>query len=324
MEKAWVIQDADRHFYRLGIRRATEGLPFADQKNPATAYTLSLFFCGAGQSYSGRRMKGVLFQVFMLLFLMGTAVLLLFGESLLALLHSYGVGPAEAFLAAEILLFCALVFWSYNAADAYDAAVKTRRVPFQGVRSRALPLICSLLVPGWGQYLNGQPRKGALLSILAVLAIFSLLTVPAVLFLWPELEPSRARAILESIFAATVLYAPFVPVIALLSSYDALKVSMDDVKKESLLDRVMLTVSRIRIEGWMRSLLPTTRSALALALLLGLVLFFKDRAPDPARYYNAQLIGARTWLEERGMTIVPGFIGKMVSGTTAGHEERET
>lgn len=324
MEKAWVIQDADRHFYRLGVRRATEGLPFADQKNPATAYTLSLFFCGAGQSYSGLRMKGVLFQAFMLLILIGAALLLLFGEPLLAMLASYGVGTVEAFLAAELLLFCSLAFWSYNAADAYAAAVRTRRVPFPGVRNRVLPLVCSLLVPGWGQYLNGQPRKGALLAALAVLGIFSLATVPAVLFFWQELEPSGARSIVETIFAAAVLYAPLVPVIAVLSGYDALKVSIDDAKKESLLDRIMLTVSRIRIEGWVRSLVPTMRAAVVFALLVGLVLFFRDRAPEPARYYSTHLSGARTWLEERGMTIVPGLIGKVLSGKGANGEDRHT
>ena len=73
MAKSWRIKDADPYFYRLGVKRATHGMPFVDDKNPATAFTFSLLFCGAGQSYSGQRMKAVLFQALMLLFLTGAS-----------------------------------------------------------------------------------------------------------------------------------------------------------------------------------------------------------------------------------------------------------
>lgn len=319
MEKTWALKEADQHFYRLGVRRATEGLPFADEKNPARAYTLSLFFWGGGQSYSGLRMRGVLFQIFMFVCSLGTGFSILYGEDLMPLLQSYALSRADVFLAAELLLFSVLIFWSYNAVDAYHAAVKARRVPFRGIRSRVLPFLCSLLVPGWGQFMNGQPLKGSLLAGFSVIGIFSLVTVPCVLLFWPALDPSRSRSILESIFTVMVLYAPFIPVISIVSGYDALKVSMDDVKKELLLDRIVLALHRVRAEGWVRSMLPGMKTVCVFALLLGLVLLFRNNPYFPVNYYSDHLAHAQSRLYEQGMTLLPDFIGRVLSAGAKGN-----
>ena len=50
MAKTSHIKDSDPYFYRLGIRRATRGLPFVDEKNPVRAYTFSLLFWGAARA----------------------------------------------------------------------------------------------------------------------------------------------------------------------------------------------------------------------------------------------------------------------------------
>ena len=106
MSKTWHIKDADPYFYRLGVRRATRGLPFVDEKNPARAFTFSLLFCGAGQSYSGQRLKAVLFQTLMLLFLTCVGFVLLFRRELVALLPAYGLSFTRSFLFLESVLFC--------------------------------------------------------------------------------------------------------------------------------------------------------------------------------------------------------------------------
>ncbi len=315
MEKAWVIKDADSHLYRLGVRRATEGMPFADEKNPARAYTLSLFFWGAGQSYSGQRMRGVLFQTCMVVFLIGTALCLLYGKHLLALLQEFDVSHAAAVLGVELLLLSALIFWAYNAIDAYHEAESARRVPFHGVRSRVLPMLSSLLLPGWGQFMNGQPLKGMLLACFGVLNIFSLITIPAVLLCWPALEQSRMRSLLEIVFAVTACYTPLTPLVCLFSGYDALKVSLDDTKKETLLDRMMLTVTRFRALGWMRIIIPRVGSTVALGLILGLIVFGVNRHYHPADFLYGRLAGAEEWLHQRGMTVVPDLIDRLLAKT---------
>jgi TM2 domain-containing membrane protein YozV len=314
MEKTWVIKETDQFLYRHTLRRATRGLPFADEKNPARAFSLSLFLWGGGQGYSGQRGKSALFQVFMLVFLVGIAFSFLYGKELLVLLQSYGISYARVFLTAELVFFCTLLFWMYNASDAYHTAVKARRVPFHGVENRAVPMLCSLLIPGWGQFVNGQPLKGGIFAGFSVLGIFSLVTVPAVLLCWPSLEVSRARSIIEAIFAVTVLYAPLIPVIWLFSSYDALRVSLNDIKKASVLDRIIFAINRVRLEGWVRSASAPLRTVVVLAFLAFLVIKINHHYFN-GNYFSGNLAVLQSWLHKQGMTLVPDLIGRLLSGT---------
>ncbi len=313
MPKTWHIKDADPYFYRLGVRRATRGLPFVDEKNPARAYTFSLLFCGAGQSYSGQRLKAVLFQTLMLLVLTGIAFILIFRKELLALLSAYGVPFTRAFLALEAATFCMLCFWIWNAADAYRTTAKARRVPFRGVESTFLQALSSLLVPGWGQFMNGQPRKGILFGAFAVLNTFSLITIAAVLRLWPLLEPIRSRTMVELLFSAALLYAPLIPIIALAGSYDALRVSLDDTKKETVLDRVLLAVMRFRMKGWIHAFRSPARALLVVLVMAGSVVVIRPYVHLPFSYYSDKLVHAQTRLRDKGMTIAPNMIGRVLS-----------
>jgi hypothetical protein len=314
VQKAWVIRDADRHFYRLGVRRATEGSPFADEKNPARAYSLSMLFWGRGQSYSGQRKKGLMLQVLMIIFLTGIIVSALCGRAFLGLLENYGISRAHAFLSAELLFFVALIFWTGNADDAYHAAAKARKVPFAGVKSRVRPLLCSLLIPGWGQYMNGQPIKGSMFAGFSVLGIFSLVSVPAVLLCWPYLEASPARFFVEIIFTLAVIYAPLIPGVWLFSGYDAWKVSCDDAKKESLVDRISDAINRRRSDGWVRSVFTHMKSTAVIALFLALILVGMNQYSIPASVYSRYLSDARLSLQMQGMTLVPDLIERLLSG----------
>ncbi len=313
MAKSWRIKDADPYFYRLGVKRATHGMPFVDDKNPATAFTLSLLFCGAGQSYSEQRIKAVLLQALTLLFLIGTASALLFRTELLAYLPAHEVPLTRAFLATDAALFLWLIFWFWNAVDAYRAAAKARRLPFRGVESRVLPALSSLFVPGWGQFMNGQPLKGMLLSVFSVLNIFSLVTIGAVLYAWPLLEPVRARIMVEQLFFAALLYAPAIPIISLFSSYDALRVSLDDTKKETLLDRVVLAVTRFRMEGWLKAFGSPARTLLSALVLAGLVIAVRPHVNLSFSYYAGKLADAQTWSRNQGMKLLPDMIARLLS-----------
>lgn len=318
MGKSWVVKDTDQYFYRQGVRRATRGMPFVDEKNPARAYSFSLFFWGTGQTYAGLRMRGVLFQLMMVLVLIGVGFSLLFGKELLVLLRAEGVLNADIFLWLEVLFFGAACFWSYNAIDAYHASARGRRVPFRGVENTVLPMLSSLLVPGWGQFMNGQPFKGSLLSGFAVLNLFCAVTIPAVLFFWPFLEPAKSRVIIETVFAGAVLYTPVIPLMAVLSGHDALKVSLDDTKKELILDRIAHAIIRIRIEGWGHRIFSLARSSAVIALVLASFLVARNHYHFPVNFYSVHLIETRAWLQKQGMTIVPGLIDKVLSTTAGG------
>jgi hypothetical protein len=147
----------------------------------------------------------------------------------------------------------------------------------------------------------------------SVLGIFSLLTVPAVLVFWPFLEVSLARYIIDAIFAASVLYAPLMPIIWLLSGYDALTVSMNDIKKESVVDRILLAIARVRVNGWMRSLFPRVRLIVLMGLLLSLLLVLVHR--HVSIDYWASLSGAQAWLHQLGMTLLPDIIKEILAGS---------
>ncbi len=312
MEKVWVIKDPDQYLYPRHVKRITKGLPFADEKNPARAYTLSLFFWGGGQNYNNQRGKGLLFQVLMIIFLTGTILSFFYRNDMLPLLQTLGISNAEAFISGELLFFCILIFWTHNAGDAYHTAAKARRVPFAGVQSRVWPLLCSLLVPGWGQFLNGQPVKGSIFAGFSVLGIFSLVSIPSVLMAWPYLEVSKTRFVLETIFTVTVLYAPLIPFIWLLGGYDALIVSLDDIKKEPLIDRIRSANNRLRTQGWVRGIVPQFRLTIALGLLL-IALSIAIYRYFPSDYYGEQLVHAQTWLRGQGMTMVPELVSRLLS-----------
>ena len=311
MEKVWVIETPQERIRRRRAKHEQEWGP-SIEKDPARAYTLSLIFWGGGQLYNDQLVKGTVFLSMMMLCCAGAILSVVYADFLVEFLRSRGASAASLFLAAEVLFFCLLIFWTYNAGDAYHAAAKTRKKAFPGVQSRVAPLLCSLLVPGWGQFLNGQAMKGSIFAGLSVLGFFSLGSIPAILAFWTSLEVSEARMIIEAVFAISVLYAPLFPVIWVFGAFDAWKVSYDELKKEPLWERIKAANNRRRTQGWVRGVFPHIRLTAVLGLVLtvcALIILFSF----PAGYYAGWMTDAQTRLQKEGMTLVPDLIGKVLS-----------
>jgi len=315
MEKVWVIETPQERLRKRRRSHEQEWGPSVE-KDPAKAYTRSLIFWGWGQLYTDQLVKGTVFMSVMLLCCAGAVLGIAYADSLLPVLRSWGHSSATLLLAAEGLFFCLLIFWTYNAGDAYHAAVKTRKRPFPGVQSRVAPLLCSLLVPGWGQFLNGQAVKGSIFTGLSVLGFFALGSIPAVLLAWTSLEVSDARMIIEGIFAITVLSVPLIPVIWLFSSFDAWKVSSDDLKKEPLWERIKAANNRRRTQGWVRGVFPDIKSTAVLGFVLTACVLIITLFSFPAGYYVGWLTDIQTQLQKEGMTLVPELIRKVLSFIT--------
>ncbi|MCK9418648.1 MAG: hypothetical protein M0R70_04615 [Nitrospirae bacterium] len=313
MEKIWVIEDPDEYLPSQETMRITHESPPPAEKNPAAAYTLSLFFWGAGQIYNGQKEKGLWFLFSMLLSYTGVVLSLVYGKPLFHALRSYGISSLVIFMAAEILLFCVLVFWNYNAGDAYHTAVRARKTPFTEVPGRVYPVLCSLLIPGWGQHLNGQPVKGSIFTCCSIFSLFSVVSIPVTLLAWPSLEASAARTTIEGIFTLMVLFAPLIPLLWIFGSFDALKVSLDDFKKEPLSERIKCANYRRRTHGLVGGVIPQIRSTIFLLLFLAFLIIISSHAV-PKHFYLDQLVDAQTWLRTRGMTIVPALIGRLLAG----------
>jgi TM2 domain-containing membrane protein YozV len=312
-EKIWEIKDPDSYTKSGRKKRANETAQLArDEKDPAKAYSRSVFIWGAGQNYNGEYGKSLAFMLLMGAVCLGVGFALFFWGDLLLYLKSLRIPFADAFLAAEILLLCILLFWLGSAGDAYHRAAKTRRTRFRGMPSRVYPCLGSLFLPGWGQFLNGQPLKASIFSALGALGIFSLVSVPAVLLAWPSLEARNSRFIIESIFTVSVLSAPLLPFLWLLSAYDALRVSLDDYKKEPLWERIKAANNRRRTQGLVQGVFPWLGRALVLALILAVSVIVVVRN-FPARYYIEWLSSLCRELTKLGLVILPELITKLLA-----------
>jgi hypothetical protein len=311
MEKVWEIKDPDA--YLRGKKPATGPRPaLREEKDPSRAYNLSMFYWGGGQLYNDRLVKGAVFLVSQVLVLAGAVLYVIYDDELVQFLQTRGTSLSSAFLGGEALLFCILLFWVSNAADAYRSAARTRKTRFRGVNSRVTPLLGSLVLPGWGQFLNGQPVKGSFYSALAVVSVFSVLAVVLTFLAWPLLDPTDSRFIVEGISAVCLLIAPLVPLLWTLSAYDALKVSMDDLLKEPLWERIKAAYYRGRTQGWVRGVFPQIKGTFLLVLSLTFFLIVVHYW-FPTGFYAKLLASVQALLQDRGMTIVPELIGKLLA-----------
>ena len=312
MDKVWEIPDPDERPRRRSSTTTQRQEPARSEKDPAKAYSLSVLVWGLGQLYTDQLVKGAVFMVVMLLVVAGTVLSLAFWDTVLVFLVMHDRTFAGAFLVAEVLLFCVLLFWTYNAGDAYHHAARARKARFRGVASRVTPLLTSACIPGWGQFLNGQPFKGGIYRGVSVLGIFSVITIPAVILAWPFLEDTGSRFIIEGIFAVSVLLVPLFPLLWAISCHDAFKVSRDDLLKEPLWERVKAAYYRGRTQGWVRGIMPQIKGTFMLALYLVFALIVIHYY-FPKGFYADLLTHLRTSLSEQGMAIVPELMGKLLA-----------
>jgi TM2 domain-containing membrane protein YozV len=310
MEKVWVVEDPDESPKVSKTSHVRKEKPLYARKSPAVAYSLSMFFWGAGQLYNHRRGKGAAFMVLMFLAGSGTLLALLYQGALLSFLAVLGISRTNSLLFAEIILLGVLIFWTYNAGEAYHQVSKAQKTPFTGVSSCVYPALCSLLFPGWGQFLNGQPVKGSIFTGFSVISLFSIVTLPLVYLTWPYLEPSDTRSIIEVIFSCTILFTPIIPFLWIFSTYDALKVSLDEYRKEPLWERIKAANNRRRTQGLVRGVFPQIKGTTALGLLLTLLVLIA-RDYFPASYYHEVLASTQLLLKNRGMTLLPELVNKL-------------
>ena len=311
MEKVWEIKDPET--YLKGKKSPSGPRPAPrEQKDPAKAYNLSMFYWGGGQLYNDQLRKGGVFMVLMLLVFGGTVLGIIYRVELYEFLQNRSISRSQAFLSAEALLFLVILFWVSNAADAYRTAARSRKTRFPGVSSRVMPFLGSLVVPGWGQFLNGQPIKGSIFSVLAVIASFSVLSVILTFLAWPLLDADDARFIAEEISAVCLLIVPLAPLLWTVGAYDAFKVSHDDLLKEPLGERIKAAYYRGRTQGFVRGVFPQIKGTVMLVLFLAFFVIVVHYW-FPVGFYATLLSSTQTLLRDRGMTILPELIDRLLA-----------
>ncbi|MCZ6777946.1 MAG: hypothetical protein O7F16_03165 [Acidobacteria bacterium] len=142
-------------------------------KRPALAASLSLFLCGAGQLLNGRRDLALLYFLTEVLFIAANWFLWNMWSSVVKTVGLFSIRPTDVMLVATAGNFLFLMFMVFNVFQAHKDASGG------GQAESCQPWIstpASILVPGWGQILNGERGKGALLlgTFLAALYAFGL------------------------------------------------------------------------------------------------------------------------------------------------------
>ena len=307
-DRVWVLEDPDE---QPRVRKKPAVAPPQPQKNPAVAFTLSLLIWGAGQIYNRQGKFGFLLILLMVNFFLDPVLIWVYRESLTTVLGMFDITASRLLMAMAALYLSGLIVWLFNAEHAYSGAAKTRTEAFRGIDSAFLPAACSLLIPGWGQFLNGQAKKGALLLPLALIGLFAVPALVIIPLFWPRLDSATDRLFWETMLVAVLALSPLILLIWPLSSFDALKVSRDDTKKEPVLKRLEYANNRRRMYGWGRGVFPYFKQT----LILGLFLVFSLAVAYyqfPRDYYVARMQSLQVRLSQQHLVLIPRLIDRVL------------
>jgi TM2 domain-containing membrane protein YozV len=307
-DRVWVLDDPDELLSRR--KKTPRPAPArGPQKNPALAFSLSLLFWGAGQVYNRQGKLGLLFFLLMANFYLDLGLIWVKGSSIFSLVANEGISSRlpigiGAFYSLGVLL------WFLSAEHAYYRANRDRTDPFQGIRNRVLPSVCSFLVPGWGQFLNGQAKKGTLFFVLTMAGFLAFPALRVIPFFWPALKTGTDRLFWEAVLVFALIVAPLVLLVWPLSAFDAWKVALHETKKEPLLKRIEYANNRRRMRGWgglLAGLRPTLLLVLSLVFCLAVSYYY-----FPREYYVARLKDLRIESSRQKMVLIPRLIDRIV------------
>ena len=250
--------------------------------------------------YLGEYRPGAIYMAAMVFFYSFASVLVYFRNSASRVIAEVGIQPS-AFVSGVIASFLAgLLLWVANAVCAYYGAVRLRDEPFLGVEKELWPFFGSLLFPGWGQFLNGQPRKGVFFLLFGAAGIFSACVLFASQYLWPMLNPGPARNVFETCLACALALVPVSLLMWIVSAYDAFRGS-----REMFRQRLSMKNTGYRIgRRWtLRCLIPRGSAVLGLLLAISLGMQFV-----PKSYYLDSLEKIRVEMLNSHMQVMPDLV----------------
>ncbi len=140
------------------------------RSSPAIASTLSLWVWGLGQFYNGERKLATLFFLCQLQAVAFHYMLYAVWDRLRSFTEVFFVSEWEILLYVGAIDVCLLFLMLFNVAQAYRTAeTGGGGRSFPGLHQPIVSGLASMIVPGWGQLLNGQLWKGLLfLSAFAI------------------------------------------------------------------------------------------------------------------------------------------------------------
>ncbi|MEK6682497.1 MAG: hypothetical protein AABY79_11105 [Nitrospirota bacterium] len=292
-----------------GTTEAQRGGPSFDsaEKNPALAATLSIFLWGGGQIYNNNIRTGLILALSMI-GSWGTFYLLLTNWSaIFDYLKGIGLTPINIILLFLFLYIIVMLVWFGNIISAYWQAEKRRSKPFNGTEHPLLSGIASTLIPGWGQIINGQPKKGAIYLFSFFVGLFCLTVIISSTVLWPSIDMEHEMSTFETILLVSLILIFIASLLWIINVFDAILVAFEPVKKESMGKRLRYSINRIKsrrnqIELWQR---------MKVTFFLILLLIFSvaiSYSVFPKEYYYNTLTSLSRDLNKNGMKVLPAFI----------------
>lgn len=205
-------------------RPATTRSARGRRSSPAVASSLSLLVWGLGQLYNGDIKLATLFFLCEVLILAFHYFLYMTWDRVKGFAHLFFINEWELMLYASSIDFCVIFFMIYNVAQAYRGA-EARTGTYSGLHRPFVSGFASLLVPGWGQLLNGQLGKATffLFSFLMQLYLLGIYLLSPFYRILADLNPPQLlmkKAILvgmSGLFATALSW--------ILSTYDAVLVA---------------------------------------------------------------------------------------------------
>jgi TM2 domain-containing membrane protein YozV len=313
-QKVWVIDAPSMQKTPERIRRNdpsserkqadSRPLSAASGKSPALSFSLSMVVWGSGDLYIGAYRPGSIFLAAMLFFYAPLFAMVFFRDAASLFVDRIGLPAAVLAAGGGIYLLAGLVCWLANAVGAYYRTIRLRTEVFRGVDNVLCPLCGSILFPGWGQFLNGQPIKGLFFLLCGVAGIFAALVLAVTCFLWPGVEADPAGPAFEICLVAASAFFPLSLLMWIFSAYDSL-ISWKELSIEK--QRRPSTGRRVRQRRFLKNLVP--RWTAILALLLALSVGYQW---VPAGYYRHALEKIRIETKNRNMVLIPELITRAI------------
>lgn len=308
----WEIKSPKPLPPKTGREGPNPALNSKNGSNPGVAVSLSFIFSGLGQFYHGQFKLGFLYFFLMLNVHVLNASILINWRAIEASIQSIAFTYLHFTVLYGTLLILGAVVWAAAIVQAYLKAVRSRKAPYTGTTHRILPAFLSLLVPGWGQFLNGQVKKGVFFLAVTALTAMGGVAVLFVILVWESVESAAERLFWERILTASLLPLTIAPLLWTICFYDALVVGLDEVKKEPLWNRIQYANNRRRIKGWKTAVVYPVFITIVLSGFLGLAGAAGYQYIEKGFYLN-MLESAKVSLEQKKMVILPEWIARAQS-----------
>jgi TM2 domain-containing membrane protein YozV len=312
--KVWVIDDQDWNgtLRELGMEEPLLGERQPEDqaddesppRNPGLAFSLSLLVWGSGHMYLGQYRSGALCLSAMICFYSLVAGMVCFRDVLSRVIAEGTILPSLIVLGGTVSFLFFLAIWLAQAVAAYYRAEKLSPEPFAGADNQLWPLSVSLVFPGWGQFLNGQPKKGLCFLLFGAGGLLSTLFLWAFPYLWPALADGSLRIIVETGLVSAFLLVPVAILTWVVAAYDAYR-SSEELWRKKLSQKN--ACYRVGSRWSPRNLVPGGTFVLGLLLAISLAMQLCPRG-----YYVDSLKKAREVMLDRNMQVMPILAEKVI------------